>query len=700
MSSSGRALPLCVAIACVASFGSVLPLVESKPGMGPHFGLGNIPAGCSGASTSGPRFTDDCYHMRTNLNFLDTPIIDVLLTTPVTPYPERDLRVMRQAVEMWRDGIHHLAPQMGLDWLLGVEFNIFLDDDRFTTHPLWDPEIVVVVTNPVGGAGIGIDPFGLRGPCKGANPLAPLPVWQSLPGFDGHHGHGGTYVESCRGGGTTCYAVNGAIDPIPGGFDFFQLFDLVAHEVGHCLSVGHVGDALDHTAAAVPVHDIMAYTNQPHNKCVSTLDVEAFALRMSQFLLPQPLVANHRNGPGGQFQIQHPADHYYASWTGEPEDCPQPDDGLLLPEEPATFTPENGIRRAPPSMTITSPANGAIVDASAVVVEGTVRYGLPTPGDADGDQVPDGEDNCPFVFNPAQRDSDGDGLGDRCDDMDGPFPVPSGAIRGGITIFSDLNPAFAHNEAGAIATAAAGDAKPKFVGGEPVTLRSRFSSAASGLVTIGASTFTWHIWSADGTLVGTAPCTTRSDSGTGGLSAGFDCPAKTTMPAQAGIYYATARLDGSDHWIADAPAESPERPGLKGLQVLPAALPQAGNAGLPWEPRLPQLPAWFRDSLPSALVAALSGTFPVPAPALASTSAGGSEGVGASSTSAQGGERVVVFVNGAEVASEAVDGYGGDAFGQPVNLTAFAGQTVEIRATWYDETRVVASRTVLVTVDV
>jgi hypothetical protein len=36
-------------------------------------------------------------------------------------------------------------------------------------------------------------------------------------------------------------------------------------------------------------------------------------------------------------------------------------------------------------------------------------------GDRDGDGVPDTVDNCPDAFNPDQRDSDGDGIGDVCD---------------------------------------------------------------------------------------------------------------------------------------------------------------------------------------------------------------------------------------------------------------------------------------------
>ena len=35
--------------------------------------------------------------------------------------------------------------------------------------------------------------------------------------------------------------------------------------------------------------------------------------------------------------------------------------------------------------------------------------------DADGDGIPDSQDNCPNAYNPNQEDTDGDGIGDRCD---------------------------------------------------------------------------------------------------------------------------------------------------------------------------------------------------------------------------------------------------------------------------------------------
>jgi hypothetical protein len=382
---------------------------------GPYFGDGNLPPGCT---------TDmdlsDCYHMRTGLNALDSPKIDVLVVVPVSPFAERDARIHTQAVEMWAGGIEYLAREMGMDWLADtVEFRIAVNHidlltgegtADFSTYPLWDPEIIVVSSNPVGGVGIGIDPldfsdqileiFGFEGtgvgegPCHGMQNPFDHSQWQALTGFDDHHDQGtGTYYEEdCDGaGGNVCFAVNGAIDPTPGmDIDYdnpivnlpFGLFDLVAHEVGHCLTLGHVGDALDHTSKTVPTWDIMAYTDDPagQTKCVSTLDVEVFATRMSEYVdttgdgaigEDNILLANDQTGDidpdvgiGNPFHVQHPRDHWYASSTGSPWDCPQPDLGLL-PGERTEWNP------APASadhvLTITSPVDGATTDRTVTV---------------------------------------------------------------------------------------------------------------------------------------------------------------------------------------------------------------------------------------------------------------------------------------------------------------------------------------------
>ena len=109
------------------------------------------------------------------------------------------------------------------------------------------------------------------------------------PGFNSHHdGRSGTYVEDCGGaGGNVCFAVNTALDPAPDRTDdVLSLYDLVTHEFGHCLTIGHVGDGAEGAWGAVPTNDIMAYNADPPglNKCVSTLDVEGIAVTMSKYL--------------------------------------------------------------------------------------------------------------------------------------------------------------------------------------------------------------------------------------------------------------------------------------------------------------------------------------------------------------------------------------------------------------------------------
>ncbi len=359
----------------------VVPFAQGDPKefyTGPHFGDGQVPAGC--VVDRDPINPDNhCFHMKVGLNALDSPKVDVVVLIPVSPAAERDLRVATQAVKMWDDGLHYLADHMDLPWLSqGFEMDVRtqlvpVDADGLPEDPvdLVDPEIVVVVSNPAGGIGIGIDPtaFGAElgvyddqgVPCTAVSNPFSLDAWTARDGFQEHGGEpGGIYVEDCGGvGGNVCFAVNGAVDPVPGFSDFFPLFDLVSHEFGHCLTLGHVGDGADGPWGPTPTNDIMAYSTDPPlvNKCVSTLDVEGFALRMSNYLDVNGdhavdgrdrLEPNDVEGDGlNSFQIQHPADHYYASSTGAPGDCPQPDlslvpgaEGDFMPTAVATTRPD------------------------------------------------------------------------------------------------------------------------------------------------------------------------------------------------------------------------------------------------------------------------------------------------------------------------------------------------------------------------
>ncbi|MGA8845802.1 MAG: thrombospondin type 3 repeat-containing protein [Nocardioides sp.] len=369
--------------------------------VGPYFGDKNLPPGCiKDMSRDNP--DNICYHGKVGLNALDSPKIDVAVLVPASPTAERDLRILRQAVKAWEGGIGYLADEMGLDWLRdGVEFHITPDvvslteGEAVSTYPLYDPEIVVIATNPTGGIGIGVDPVNLTDdlglfdedgvPCHNiANPFS-LDTWEGMPGYDDHHGDGGGYyVEDCGGaGGNVCFSVNGAIDPVPGTTDTFGLFDLVLHETGHCLTLGHVGDGLEGDWGPVPTSDIMAYSvDAPgQNKCVSTLNVEGFATRMSQYLDVNGdgavTEADHQHpndvaGDGSSsFQVQHPDDHRYASSTGSVWDCPQPDLGLV-PGAPTDWTPEP-VATSTPTLTVTSPSHGGETPDGHVRVEGTVE---------------------------------------------------------------------------------------------------------------------------------------------------------------------------------------------------------------------------------------------------------------------------------------------------------------------------------------
>ena len=392
--------------AAVPAFGSASPAAPTAPGGAAaqyattHFGEGNLPAGCI-LDRDAANPDNGCHHLKVGLNALDSPAVNVAVLVPVSPTAERDMRVMRQAVEMWGGGIDHLAKQMDLQWLAdGVRFNVTtklvpVDAAGVPTQAinLVRPKIVVIATNPVGGIGIGIDPVDFAGalgitgdngvPCGSIPDPFNMETWHERPGFDGHHGElGGYFVQRCDGpGGQVCFSVNGAVDPVPGTTDFFSLYDLVAHETGHCLTLGHVGDGAEGPWGIIPTNDIMAYSSDPVDvaKCVSTLDVEGFAIQMSNYLdtngdgevdARDALSPNDAAGDGANaFQVQNPADHWYASATGRAEDCPQPD-WDLVPGAPETNWQPGTVATRSPSLAVDSSGSAGRVtwDATASMV--------------------------------------------------------------------------------------------------------------------------------------------------------------------------------------------------------------------------------------------------------------------------------------------------------------------------------------------
>lgn len=213
-------------------------------------------------SSSGCEFWDLDYHQYI-LYETDTPSIDVLIVPPVSPETLWQVPVLEKSVDAWESGINTLAPS----WLAsGLNIHRYtLGSGVPPLSALQDPEIIIVSAeyNPVVLFGIGEQIPGL---CTGG----------SIASVSAPHSHGSDgpsmYRVGCSNGGSQCVVLN--TNFLLGGDR--RLYDLNSHEFGHCLGIGHVGDALDFDARTVPMSDIMSYQDNPNQvHCVSSLDVKS-----------------------------------------------------------------------------------------------------------------------------------------------------------------------------------------------------------------------------------------------------------------------------------------------------------------------------------------------------------------------------------------------------------------------------------------
>lgn len=258
----------------IVTFGFALTVVQ-----------GNHETGCSDTT---PDFTDSCYHEYLLYN-MDQPEVDVLILPSSSPYVLRDLVLMEQSIQNWDDGINDLAPT----WLASA-LNIHYYTVGFDIIPvdaLWDPEVIVIPAefNPVLLAGIGLEPWQqlfAKTPCHGKEPplliKTPADIMGAVQGitensaFHEHEGADwGMLMTECNAGGTTCFVINTNFLWLPDVENRANMYDLNSHEFGHCLGIGHVGDALDFSASSYPPNDIMSYELDSTVKCVSTLNIRA-----------------------------------------------------------------------------------------------------------------------------------------------------------------------------------------------------------------------------------------------------------------------------------------------------------------------------------------------------------------------------------------------------------------------------------------
>lgn len=241
------------------------------------------------ASEDACDFWDEDYHEYVVYD-LDTTVLDIVIL-PSAGMDAVGLAASRRSVEAWEEGIRALAQP----WFnASFEMNVYVvGQDIPDLAAVQDPEIVVVSTG-VGQdtlLGIGLEPKQIACVLREGPDVYPVHA---------HHGMEIRAASDCTGTGFTCFALNFA------GIDQYDLYDLIAHEVGHCLGVGHVGDALDFRSRFAPLEDIMSYqSNSTQVHCVSTMNVRVLE-GVYAHLLDQP---EEMWLPRGSYYTMSPLDY-------------------------------------------------------------------------------------------------------------------------------------------------------------------------------------------------------------------------------------------------------------------------------------------------------------------------------------------------------------------------------------------------------
>lgn len=249
---------------------------------------------------------------------LDTTVLDAVVMPVPGVLPTGATAAAGQATAAWT-----LVEQFAADW--------FVDAWELNTHVVGsgapgtdfvtDPEIVVVSEGVQRSTSIGLNAEQLACGIAGVVPTeaeseAFVPGSIATRVYPVHEHDGmAIFAAECITGGFRCAALNFA-SALSGNNG---LYDLVAHEVGHCLGLSHVGDALDFNARFVPEADIMAYADNPSRvSCASNLNA-----RVMEGIYAE-LAGQER--PAWMDDVDHMG---MDPWDYETAECPLPTSGPL-----------------------------------------------------------------------------------------------------------------------------------------------------------------------------------------------------------------------------------------------------------------------------------------------------------------------------------------------------------------------------------
>ncbi|HVL88126.1 MAG TPA: hypothetical protein VM681_09025 [Candidatus Thermoplasmatota archaeon] len=262
-------------------------------------------------------FNDDDYH-EVVLFTWDESTLDVVIVPPIHPLVTYRVEAVKQSVQAWQDGIDEIG-----GWLSGrVVLNTFTIGDVATPtiDHVADPEVIVLLSTEPGVLGIGIPwDFFVCEFAFGESPYSlPAAFERALAGAHQHEGSPWAVfrASSCRDSTeNVCFVVNTNWMMYQNG-----MYDLNAHEFGHCLGIGHVGDAGDFKAKKFPATDIMSYQHDPNRvHCVSTLNILAIQVAFAGVLGETPPPTESPSWRSWRvFVRQAPADYGQVSCLNPP----------------------------------------------------------------------------------------------------------------------------------------------------------------------------------------------------------------------------------------------------------------------------------------------------------------------------------------------------------------------------------------------